>query len=425
MENLEILYHRIEDSNDSFLITGQAGAGKSSLVRIIKAYSKRNTVLLASTGVAAQLINGTTLHSFFGFQPGITEDMIRKMKISKKKELILSGIDTFVIDEVSMIRADWLDCVEAYLHQFGKNPRKPFGGYQLVLSGDLFQLPPVVQPSEETIFHSFYETPFFFSAHSYPSLCYQVLYLHDNLRQTDKETITLLHQIREGEITKELIRLVNEHVSPMEYREEDFCIVLTATHEKENRVNEERLSLLSSPTRTFSAFVEGNYPVKQYPTQKQLSLAIGAQVMFVTNDTSGRYVNGTLGIVEDILDNAENPIISIRLEGNVMVRLEREVFQYRRIQWDNVSQRISSEVIGRFIQFPVRLAWAITIHKSQGKTFQNIHIDLGRGAFAEGQVYVALSRCRSFEDVTLQVPLQEPDLLVNPKVQEFYRQLIV
>ena len=425
MENLEIFYHQIEDSNDSFLVTGQAGAGKSSLIRIIKAYSKRNTVLLASTGVAAQLIDGSTLHSFFGFQPGITEEMIRKMKISKKKELILSEIDTFVIDEISMVRADWLDCMETYLHQFGKNPRKPFGGYQLVLSGDLFQLPPVVQPSEEFIFQSFYETPFFFSAHCYPSLRYQVLYLHDNLRQTDKETMTLLRQIREGEVTKELIQLVNEHVSPMDYREEDFCIVLTATHEKENRVNEERLSLLSSPIKTFSAFVEGNYPVKQYPTQKQLSLAIGAQVMFVTNDALGRYVNGTLGKVEDIQSNGENPIILIRSEDNTMIHLEREVFHYRRIQWDHASQKLSSEVIGRFIQFPVRLAWAITIHKSQGKTFRNIHIDLGRGAFAEGQVYVALSRCRSFDDMTLQIPLQEADLLVNPKVQDFYRQLIV
>lgn len=423
---MDTRFHQIEDSHHSWLITGQAGAGKSSLLRFFKAYSHDDIVLLASTGVAAQLIEGSTIHSFFGFHPGITEAEVQKMKVSKKKETVLAHIDSIVIDEVSMVRADWFDCLELYLRQFGKNPHKLFGGYRLLLSGDLFQLPPVVQSSEEAIFQTYYQSPFFFHAHCYASLQHQVMYLHENHRLTDATMTERLRQIREGEISDELLQYINERVSPlMEYNDEESCIILTSTHEKENQLNEDRLALLNSPMKTFHAFVEGNFPVRQFPTPKSLSLAIGAQVMFVSNDSSKRYVNGSLGKIVDIQDNGINPIVSVRLENDRVIRLEREVFVQRRIQWNETTQVLDSETVGRFIQFPIRLAWAITIHKSQGKTFQRVHIDLGKGAFSPGQVYVALSRCRSFDDISLQTPLQASDLTVDPIVQEFYRQLIV
>lgn len=423
MNDLDSQYHELEDSFHSWLITGQAGSGKSTLIRYCSSYSKKRSIILASTGVAAQLIDGATLHAFFGFHPGITEKDIQDMTISKKRERLLYEIDTFFIDEVSMVRADWVDCVERYLRTFGKQQNRVFGGYQIIFCGDLYQLPPVVSSSEEAIFTTYYESPYFFSAHCFSGFQYEWMDCSENFRQRDEETAFLLQEIRLGKISENQLKRVNERVFPLYQQEEDKGkIVLTSTHVKADWINQEYLQRLSSPGITYSAAIEGVYPMKQYPTNRDLTLAIGAQIMFVSNDPAGRFLNGSLGFVQEMSENKGNPIITVLLEDHSVVKLEREVFTYKRITLNPTTFSLESEVIGRFVQFPIQLAWAITIHKSQGKTFQSVHIDLGRGAFSTGQTYVALSRCRCFDSLTLQTPLQKEDLQVDPRVQNFEKQ---
>jgi len=423
MNDLESHFHQLEDSYQSWLITGQAGSGKSTLIRYCSTYSQKKIILLASTGVAAHLINGHTLHAFFGFHPGITEKDIQTMTISKKHERLLAEIDTFFIDEISMVRADWIDCMELFLRRFGKLPHRAFGGYQFVFCGDLFQLPPVVSSLEESIFNSYYSSPYFFSANSFSQFQYAWMVCQENFRQTDHETVRLLQQIREGEITENELKRVNEKVFPLsELGEDHLKIILTSTHAKADAINHERLQNLPSPVHTYSAVIEGVFPVKQYPTNLDLPLAVGAQIMFVSNDPSGRFVNGSLGVVEEIHEYEGSPVITILLEDQSLVRLEREVFTYQWISLNPVTFTLESEAIGRFVQFPVQLAWAITIHKSQGKTFSSVHVDLGKGAFSTGQAYVALSRCRYFNALTLQSPLRKEDLQVDPRIKIFEKQ---
>ena len=412
----------MENSNRNIFITGRAGTGKSTLLEYFRAKTKKKVVVLAPTGVAAVNVAGETIHSFFRFKPDITMEKIKRKSNKSNSKSIYHKIDAIIIDEISMVRADLLDCVDKFLRLNGKNEKIVFGGIQMIFIGDLYQLPPVVTPQEQEIFRGYYQSPYFFDAHLFSKLEMDFIELEKIYRQKDQRFIKLLNAIRNKTITLQDIAKFNEKFDPnFEIKNDDFYITLTTTNQMAKELNEIELKKIKTKLYQFQGSINGKFDLKNLPTDIELQLKVGAQVMMLNNDKQGRWVNGTMAKVADIKQHkqtGEDIIIVEKIDGNIVeVTVNTwEIFHY---QYNQAIGRLETEIIGTFTQYPLKLAWAITIHKSQGKTFDRVIIDMGRGAFAHGQTYVALSRCRTLSGIILKKPLKLSHVWLDWRIVKF------
>lgn len=422
-QHLHDILKELEESSDSYFITGKAGTGKSTLLQIFRDTTRKNVVVLAPTGVAALNVKGQTIHSFFGFPPRLIGKHDIEQRINKN---FYKRIDAIVIDEISMVRADVVDNMDYFLRLNRENDR-PFGGVQMLFLGDVFQLPPVVAtPFEKEYFRSAYKSPYFFDAHVLQNgFKYFAIHLHKIYRQTELHFIRLLDAIRHKEMDDQVLNELNERVQVIP-PEGELLITLATRNDKVNLINLQELQKLQGPAQVYQAEINGIFEPQFYPTDLALKLKVGAQIMLLKNDLIKRYVNGTLGRIEII--NEKEVTISIQGEDGKkqFIELEKNTWELMRYRLNsNEGNRIESEVIGTFTQYPLRLAWAVTIHKSQGKTFDHIKVDLDRGAFEHGQTYVALSRCKTLGGLFLQRPIQYRDILVDERVIDFHEQYVL
>ena len=421
----------MEGTNRHVFITGKAGTGKSTLLELFRAQTPKRIAVLAPTGVAALNVRGQTIHSFFGFKPDVTPDGVRKLPKAKGRDAVYKNLDAIVIDEVSMVRADLMDCVEKFLRLNGPRPKDWFGGLQMIFIGDLYQLPPVVTGHERGLFgggrggggNGRYESPYFFSAQIFGELTFDLDFveLEKVYRQTDAEFIDLLNAIRNRSIDDERIERLNSRCRPDFFPPDgEFYITLTSTNDLAAVRNREKLAALPGRARSYAGMTEGEFDRSSLPTEESLELKPGAQVMLLTNDRHGRWVNGTIGRVDRIVKVAGgDDIIAVDIPEAGRVEISPNTWELYHFRYDAQADRIESEAVGSFTQYPLRLAWAVTIHKSQGKTFDRVVIDIGRGAFAHGQVYVALSRCTSFEGIILMTPIFKKHILMDWRIVRF------
>ena len=408
----------MEGSNRSIFITGRAGTGKSTLLNYFRHTTQKKVAVLAPTGVAALNVKGQTIHSFFRFKPGITPDRVKKPR-SANSESIYRKLDIIVIDEVSMVRADLLDCVDRFLRLNGPEADKPFGGIQMAFIGDLYQLPPVVTGGEKEGFQSLYETPYFYGARVFESFDMEFVELEKIYRQHDEEFITLLNSIRNNSVTGEGLELLNERYQPdFEPPPEDFYVYLTTTNRLAEEINGKRLAGLKGRLYTFTGSIEGEFGQEYLATKIDLEVKVGAQIMMLNNDTEGRWVNGSIGKITGITQNGKGEdIIVAELADDEEVEITPFTWEIYRFFVEGGG--LQSEVIGTFTQYPLMLAWAVTIHKGQGKTFDRVIIDIGKGIFAHGQMYVALSRCTTLGGIVLKRPALKKHIWTNYQVMDF------
>lgn len=502
----------LENSSENLFITGRAGTGKSTLLGYFRNTTKKNVVVVAPTGVAALNVRGQTIHGFFKFKIGVTIHDVKKVTAEVDQKMY-KKIDMLIIDEISMVRADLFDCIDRFLRLNGKNPSEPFGGVQIVVIGDLFQLPPVVGPGEGYIFETKYESPYFFDAPAYKQGGFQVIELTHVYRQQDPVFIDILDKIRTGEADLQHVEYinrmclevhgrklsttdaqstnsdiadtlyVNDEGVPIDDEEGDenvgvfarqnskakdqeieqsssknnliqdlkkqfdlsgikgitfgihtgthssvensyivdneenkkLTVYLVTTNALADKINNEKLEELKTPLKTYKGALVGRFEQKNAPAPEQLSLKVGAQVMTLKNDPAGRWVNGDIGTVEKLLDAS----VRIRFEDGRVEEVVGDTWEMIRYEYDELHDQLDSEVIGKYTQIPIKLAWAVTIHKSQGKTFDTAVIDFGRGTFAHGQAYVALSRVRSLQGITLKNPLRAQDVRIDERIRDF------
>jgi len=402
----------LEAGSRVVFVTGNAGTGKSTLIRYLRRTLDKAIVVLAPTGVAALNVGGMTIHSFFHFPPKIQD--VKDIKVPADCRLY-QKVDLLIVDEVSMLRCDLLDAMDAFLRE-ARSDHSAFGGVQLLLVGDLFQLPPVVPKAEaEVLAARGYTSPYFFSAFSLQDVSLLPVELTSVHRQEDPGFVALLNRVRVAERTKETVSELNRLC---ESGSQAGCAVtLTATNAVADRINEEELLRISSKEHLLEGELEGrfNFGRDRLPSPIDLRLKVGAQVMFTKNDEQKRWVNGTMGIVQEI----DGDGIRVEVDGKThdVEQASWETYEY---EFDAKQDRILSKPQGTYTQYPLMLAWAVTIHKSQGKTLDNVLIDLGYGAFVSGQVYVALSRCRSIEGIKLVRPLRPSDIRCDPTIRRFY-----
>jgi ATP-dependent exoDNAse (exonuclease V) alpha subunit len=413
-------YKIMNESSDSVFITGKAGAGKSTLLLYFCQHTKKNYAVLAPTGVAALNVDGQTIHSFFNFKMDVTPDQIAMGKIRPKDDSIYKNLDTIVIDEVSMVRADLLDCINLFLMKYGPKRNQRFGGVQMIFLGDLYQLPPVVKREEEEIFKSFYKSPYFFSSNSYLETKIKIIELTKVYRQKDDSFINLLNKIRINDISyAEIATLNKRYIEDFKPNKGNFYINLTTTNSKADEINNNHLSKLKGELYKANAIIDGEFGKESYPTLQALEYKIESQIMMLKNDHRGRWVNGSLGVIKGT-NKAEDgsDFLSIWFPDKKMTfnvaPYEWKIYKYI---YDGV--KIVAQLAGTFKQLPLRLAWAITIHKSQGKTFDNIVVDFGNRVFSPGQVYVALSRCTSLDGITLKAPIKKHFIAADPRITGF------
>lgn len=413
-------FELMEKSKGHVFVTGRAGTGKSTLLQYFRFRTAKNVVILAPTGVAAVNVGGQTIHSFFKFKPNVTVSSIKKKKTAHKdKPTIYKKLTTIVIDEVSMVRADLLDCIDRFLRYNGPDVESPFGGVQIIFMGDLYQLPPVVTSREREIFRDHYATPYFFSARVFEEIDLQFVELETVYRQKDGEFIRLLNGIRNRTITDDDLELLNQRCDPdFDPPDEDFYISLTSVNATADEINERQLSRLKGKTWKARGSVEGKFEKEYLPTALELNLKQGAQIMLLNNDSFGRWINGTIGkVMGFVQDDEGDEVIVALLDNGDIVEIARNTWEIYR--YFLKGKELASEPVGSFTQYPVRLAFAVTIHKSQGKTFERALIDVGRGTFAHGQMYVALSRCVSLEGIVLRQPLKKSHILMDWKIVRF------
>lgn len=411
---------QITTSTDSFFITGKAGTGKSTLLHILRNTTSKKTVVLAPTGIAALNVRGQTIHSFFGFPPYMLDP---QKIVTRKKKKVYQEIEQMIIDEISMVRADMLDNIDLFLRYQRKN-NAPFGGVQCVFFGDLFQLPPVVSSiDEKRILQTNYDSSYFFSAKVMQKWQICPIILQNIYRQKDKTFIQLLDNIRSGDVTQEDLDTLNQRVYATP-QENTSYIRLCSRNNIADAINIRNLHALDTPLHTYNATIEGQFNTNQHPAEMSLKLKVGAQVMCIRNDTKRQYVNGTIGKIVDLAPDSIK--IEINTSGELTKYVDIEKQEWEIIHYDisdSKPHKIDIKVIGKFIQYPIKLAWAVTIHKAQGKTFDHVIIDLGGGAFESGQTYVALSRCTSLEGIILAKPISTSDIILDEKVVEYFTHL--
>jgi ATP-dependent DNA helicase PIF1 len=417
-EQFQKALHLMEHTGISLFVTGRAGTGKSTLLSYFRQMTRKHVAVIAPTGVAALNVKGQTIHSFFGFKPTITLEKVRRIRARDESKNIYRKLDTIVIDEISMVRADLLDCVDRFLRLNGPNPDLPFGGIQMVFFGDLYQLPPVVSGAEKEAFRLLYETPYFYSARSFGPLKMEFIELEKVYRQHDQDFIGLLNAIRNNSITENGLRQLNERYIPdFEPPVDEMYIYLTTTNDMAGGINDDRLSKLKTPLYTFKADIEGDFGSEYLPNRIDLQVKVGAQIMMLNNDPEERWVNGTVGRILEINEIGDSPLIIAELTDGETVEISP--FTWEIFRFYVADGQLQSEVIGQFKQYPLMLAWAVTIHKSQGKTFDRVIIDIGKGTFAHGQTYVALSRCTTLEGLVLKRPLLKKHVLTDYRVMRF------
>lgn len=408
---LRTAWEFVEHTGHSIFLTGKAGTGKTTFLRTLKQKSSKRLVVVAPTGVAAINAGGVTIHSFFQlpFSPFVPDAHIKsRFDFSKEKRKIIRTLDLLVIDEISMVRCDVLDAIDSVLRRF-RDHAKPFGGVQLLLIGDLQQLTPVVTHEEEHILSQYYDTPYFFGSQALRRLDYVTIELSRVYRQQDASFINILNAVRSNQATEDHLRRLNERYDPS-FRPpaESGYIRLTTHNRMADDYNQSQLHSLRGASFCYRAEVSGEFPSANFPTDQELQLKEGAQVMFVKNDTEGRYYNGRIGHITYLDANT----IQVLCTGDAQpIDVERDVWENTRYSLNDETREIETEVLGSFSQFPLRLAWAITIHKSQGLTFEHAIID-AQQSFAPGQVYVALSRCKTLEGLVLATPVS-PNAIIN------------
>ncbi|MGP1491785.1 MAG: helix-turn-helix domain-containing protein [Prevotella fusca] len=419
-KNLELrnAWDFVEHTGISIFLTGKAGTGKTTFLRTLKEHSSKRSVIVAPTGVAAINAGGMTIHSFFQLplSPFIPDTSIKnRFDYSKEKRKIMRTLDLLIIDEISMVRADLLDAIDSVLRRFREHD-KPFGGVQLLMIGDLQQLTPVVTPEEEKVLQRYYDTPYFFGSKALRSISYVTIELTHVYRQQDSTFITLLNNIREGKATAADLQRLNERYSPTFLPEAGSDYIRLTTHNRmAESYNEDQLRNLPSRACSFRAETDGNFPEYSYPADFNLTLKVGAQVMFIRNDNNGRYYNGRIGHVTYV----DNEKILVLCPGDEdAIEVEVETWENTKYTLNEKTKQIEAEVQGTFKQYPLRLAWAITIHKSQGLTFEHAIID-AQASFASGQVYVALSRCKTLEGLVLASPIGNAAIINDSRVSDY------
>ena len=403
------IIHDIAHTENNYFITGKAGTGKSTLLQYLNVTLNKKCVLLAPTGRAAINIGGQTLHSFFYLDSAVLQPKDYKNKKNKK----LKNIDAFIIDEVSMVRADILDSINEIMKS-SMNSELPFGGKQVIMFGDPFQLPPVVPNNDQVhrYFNEYYDSPYFFDSNVYSQADVLPVELTKVFRQTDKYLIDMLNRFRSDSYSKDDIDEINTRVSDLNLSNNK--IILTPYRKKAEQLNADGLLGLDSQEKYFRAKISGDIKIHSLPVPETLTLKEGAKVMFVRNNNPF-WVNGSLGIIEEIFRDE----IIVNKDGELH-SVEPEVWEEYKYVYDQEKGELEKHVVGTFTQIPLILAWAITIHKSQGSTIPSVHIDLDRGAFDHGQTYVALSRTQEIADISLSNPIQKQDIKVDPRVKDFY-----
>ena len=418
----------IRKTNRSVFLTGKAGTGKSTFLKYIRANSKKKLVVLAPTGIAAVNVGGQTMHSFFKipFKPLLPDDpdfsprRIRKtLRYSSQKVKLIRQLDLIIIDEISMVRCDIIDFIDKVLRIYSGNMREPFGGKQLLFVGDIFQLEPVITRDMRDILRRYYKQFFFFNARVFDKLGLIPIELRKIYRQTDSDFIAMLDRVRVSHATYNDLQLLNGRCNP-DYKEVDekFVMTLASRRDTVDSINDAHMQALDTPEYVFTGVVTDIFPDNDLPTNKELILKLGAQVIFIRNDKENRWVNGTLGKVSKVDEGG----IEVELENGEGYVLDQEIWENVQYTYDEKEKKVLENVVGTFRQYPIKPAWALTVHKSQGLTFNNIVIDFAGGAFSSGQTYVALSRCTSLEGITLLKPLSQRDIIVNTAITDFSRQ---
>ena len=432
--DLQLAFEFVQYTNTNVFLTGKAGTGKTTFLHNLKTISPKRMIVVAPTGVAAINAGGVTIHSFFqlpfgpqipvdfageGSPPEITPRMetSKYQKFSREKINIMKSLDLLVIDEISMVRADMLDAVDAVLRRY-KDRQKPFGGAQLLMIGDIQQLAPVIRDEDWDILKNYYDTVFFFSSRALQKTQFVCIELKHIYRQSDRIFIDLLNKIRDNRLDQETLRALNQRYAPgFNPSDDEGYIILTTHNNKAQEINNTRLRNINSKPFIFKATLEGEFPEYAYPTEPELTLKEGAQVMFVKNDLSRekRYFNGKIGRITGF----DEHIIHVKCPGdNFQIEVDTVEWQNMKYSLDEETKEITETLIGSFTQYPLKLAWAITIHKSQGLTFDRAIID-ARAAFAHGQVYVALSRCRTLDGLVLSTLISSHGIINDKAISQF------
>ena len=430
LDNIEFqnAWNLIRNTRRSVFLTGKAGTGKSTFLKYICAKTSKEHVVLAPTGIAAVNVGGQTLHSFFKipFKPLLPDDpdfsprRLRKtLRYSAQKVKLIKKLELIIIDEISMVRCDIIDFIDKVLRIYSENMREPFGGKQLLFVGDIFQLEPVITRDMRDILRRYYQQFFFFNAKVFGKLGLIPIELRKIYRQTDSSFIAMLDRVRVSHATASDIQLLNSRFN-VNYMEPDEGLVMTLASRREtvDSINDDHMKALKTPEYVFTGVVTDVFPDNDLPTSKELTLKQGAQVIFIRNDKEGRWVNGTLGKVSRI----DSDGVEVELENGEGYLLEQEIWENVQYSYDEKEKKVIENVVGTFRQYPIKPAWALTVHKSQGLTFNNIVIDFAGGAFSSGQTYVALSRCTSLDGITLLKPLSQRDIIVNTAIVDFSRQ---